>query len=201
MLNEEIARINSRHGFSFKLVTAEPRSFKNFWAYGKFENSVNYIIISAPQGSEATFTCGVEGERLVLAAQAVGLNTCWVGLSYSKNTPVFEIPEGHKIRCVISIGYGQTQGPVRKTKTPEQLSNITPSSPDWFARGIKAVQLAPTAINQQKFRFDLQPDETVKAKALFSLVGYSTIDLGIAVCHFNLAAPGHEICVQNCLLR
>lgn len=192
-LHEEIERINARCGFSFKLVTNEPRSFRNFWAYGKFENAVNYIIISAPKGDEATRLCGLEGERLVLGAQALGLNTCWVGLSYSKNTPVFDVPYGHRIRCVISVGYGQTSGTARRSKSVAQVSNASDESPTWFTAGVKSALLAPTAINQQKFRFHLGADGKATASPQFSLVGYTQIDLGIAICHFNLAASGHEI--------
>ncbi len=191
-LQAEVSRINERCGFSFKVVTDEPKSFKNIFAYGKFTNVTNYIIVSAPKGNDHTRLCGTEGERLVLGLQAMGLNTCWVGLSYSKNTPNFNIPHGHKIRCVISFGYGATQGSVRKSKTLEQLSNATAESPRWFIDAMRAVMLAPTAINQQKFRFDLQPDGSVTARPLFSLVGYTQIDLGIAMCHFNLAAPNHK---------
>lgn len=190
-LRREIESINSRCGFSFRLVTDEPRSFKNIFAYGKFENVVNYIIISAPKGDDNTRLCGIEGERLVLGLQAMGLNTCWVGLSYSRKSPAFNVPAGHRIRCVISLGYGQTQGVERPTKSIEQLSNATGNAPQWFRDAMRAVQLAPSAINQQKFRFTLHSDETVTAAPLFSFVGYTHLDLGIALCHFNLAAPGH----------
>lgn len=190
-IDAEIQRINDQYGFSFRMVTNEPRSFKNIFAYGKFENAHNYIIISAPKGNEATRLCGIEGEKLVLALQALGLNSCWVGLSYSRNSDVFSTPDGHKIRCVISFGYGINPGPERKTKSITQLSNATANSPQWFIQAMQAVQLAPTAINQQKFHFTLHPDGSVEATPLFSLVGYTQIDLGIAICHFNLAAAPH----------
>ncbi len=193
LIAAEIDRINMRHGYSFKVVVDEPKSFKNIFAYGKFENVRNYIIVSAPRGNQHSRLCGYEGERLVLALQALGLNTCWVGLSYSKNSEFFTIPDGHKIRCVISFGYGTSQGADRKTKPIERLSNATPSSPQWFVEGMKAVQLSPTAINQQKFRFTLRPDGTLTAETIFSMVGYTHIDLGIAIAHFNLSTPEHQI--------
>lgn len=189
----EIQAINERCGFSFRLVCDEPNSFRNIFAYGKFKNAQNYIIISAPKGARNSRLCGFEGERLVLALQSLGLNSCWVGLSYSKNSDVFNIPQGHKIRCVISFGYGSSQGSERSSKSIEQLSNYTADSPQWFANAIRNVMLAPTAINQQKFFFSLQEDNSVIAKPRFSLVGYTEIDLGIAILHFNLAAPDHTI--------
>jgi uncharacterized protein YfiM (DUF2279 family) len=52
---------------------------------------------------------------------------------------------------------------------------------------MEAAQLAPTAINQQKFRFELNGD-AVKASAGFGF--YTKVDLGIAKCHFEAGADG-----------
>lgn len=188
-LSEEIARINATHSLSFRLVTDEPTAFSGFLArYGKFRNVTRYIIVSGPAGDAVSRLCGYEGERIVLALQALGLNSCWVGLSYRKSTPDFNVPTGHKIRCVIAFGYGESQGTVHRIKTPWQVSNITAESPQWFRDGVESALKAPTAVNQQKFRFTLGSDGRVTARAGFSLAGYTQIDLGIAACHFNLAA-------------
>jgi hypothetical protein len=53
---------------------------------------------------------------------------------------------------------------------------------------MEAVLLAPTAVNQQKFRFVLHEGNLVEARPLFSMVGYTHIDLGIAKCHFEIGA-------------
>ena len=60
--------------------------------------------------------------------------------------------------------------------------------PGWFRDGVEAALLAPTAVNQQKFRFILHDGNKVEAKTLFSVVGYTAIDLGIVKYHFELAA-------------
>ena len=51
-----------------------------------------------------------------------------------------------------------------------------------------AALLAPTAINQQKFKFILHEDGGVEAQNLFSMAGYTAIDLGIVKYHFETAA-------------
>ena len=61
-------------------------------------------------------------------------------------------------------------------------------APDWFRAGIEAAMLAPTAVNQQKFKFILHPGHAVEARALFSMVGYTVVDLGIAKYHFEVGA-------------
>ena len=98
-----------------------------------------------------------------------------------------------KIGCYISIGYGEAQGVSHKIKRIDQVSNISEDSPDWFRRGVEAALLAPTAINQQKFSFELLPAEEgqparVLATHHFSMVGYTQMDLGIAHYHFEIGA-------------
>ena len=97
---------------------------------------------------------GYYGEHLVLFAQTLGLNTCWVGLSYSKVPGTYVLDEGEKIACYIALGYGETQGVGHKIKTVEQVSNASDVTPSWFRKGVEAALLAPTAVNQQKFSFE-----------------------------------------------
>lgn len=92
------------------------------------------------------------------------------------------------------MGYGLTQGQPHRVRTFDQVSAPAEGTPEWFRRGVEAALLAPTAVNQQKFRFTFLPAADprslprVKAERLFSMVGYTRIDLGIAKLHFELAA-------------
>ena len=91
---------------------------------------------------------------------------------------------------MIAIGYGETQGVAHKVKNVEQVSNASDLTPAWFKKGIEAALLAPTAVNQQKFSFEYigmkDNKHIVKAKKGFSIFGYTSIDLGIARCHFDI---------------
>ncbi len=60
---------------------------------------------------------------------------------------------------------------------------------EWFKTGMEAVSFAPTAMNQQKFLFELK-DGKVIVKNLGGF--YSKIDLGIVKYHFE-AVTGHEV--------
>src|SRR5699024_5027431 len=130
-------------------------------------------------------TCGYYGEKIVLYAQTLGLNTCWVAMTYSKGKAVFQLDPGEKLCLVIAVGYGQTQGVSHKVKAREAVMKVQGTPPDWFIRGIDAALLAPTAMNQQKFTFSLD-GSNVTAKAGIGF--YSKIDLGIAKYHFELGA-------------
>ena len=193
-LRADIERANAESGLNIQLVMDEPKAFSTgMWRYGQFSGVRNYFVMAGPKGKEAEEKIGYYGEKLVLLAQTLGLNTCWVGLSYTKIPDTYVLDEGEKIGCYIAIGYGETQGVSHKIKRIDQVSNISDDSPEWFRRGVEAALLAPTAINQQKFSFELLPTEDgqlprVLAKRHFSLVGYTQMDLGIVKYHFEIGA-------------
>lgn len=144
-----------------------------------------YIALIGPKGPELEERCGYYGERLVLTAQQLGLNTCWVAMTYSKIKTAFTIAPGEKLCVVIALGYGQTQGTAHTSKTVEQVSRVAGAMPGWFEDGVKAALLAPTAMNQQKFTFTLKGD---KVRADAGLGFYAKVDLGIVKYHFELGA-------------
>lgn len=192
-LEEKIAELNLAGRLHMQLVLNEPKAFQGTLAkYGKFRGVNNYVVVAGPKADDLEERAGYYGEQLVLFAQTQGLNTCWVGLSYSKVPGTYVLEEGEKIVCYIAIGYGETQGVGHKVKTATQVSNASADSPSWFKKGIEAALLAPTAVNQQKFSFEYaglkDGRQQVRAKKGFSLVGYTQIDLGIAKCHFEIGA-------------
>ena len=103
---------------------------------------------------------GYWGQRLVLLAQSMGLRTCWVALTFAKRKVKETLPDGVEMPCVIALGHGVSDGKAHKSKAAEKVSNLTSDSPAWFARGVQAALLAPTAINQQSFFLELLSDET-----------------------------------------
>ena len=193
-LTEKITQLNREGELHMQLIQNEPKAFLGpFARYGKFRGVNDYIVMIGKKADDLDERIGYYGEQLVLYAQTLGLNTCWVGLSYTKIPGTYVLNEDEKIACYISIGYGETQGVTHKIKRIDQVSNISDDSPEWFRRGVEAALLAPTAINQQKFSFELLPAEDgqlprVLAKRHFSLVGYTQMDLGIAKYHFELGA-------------
>ncbi|MGN1027069.1 MAG: nitroreductase family protein [Faecousia sp.] len=189
-LQAEIEACNAESGLHIQLVTKEPKAFDGFMAhYGKFSGVTNYIALVGPKGESLEENCGYYGERLVLKAQQLGLNTCWVAMTYSKIPGAFRVGSGEKLTVVIALGYGTTQGIAHKSKSPEQVSNVDEGTPDWFRAGVEAALLAPTAMNQQKFSLRYQ-DGNVTAKAGMGF--YAKIDLGIVKYHFEIGAgkPG-----------
>ena len=188
-LQEEISKLNREGDLNMQLVLNERKAFKGFLSYGKFSNVSNYVMIIGKKSESLEYRAGYYGEKLVLFAQSIGLNTCFVGLTYKKIDGAFEVGKDEKILLCISIGYGETDGNgSHKIKRQDQVSNVNADSPEWFRKGVEAALLAPTAVNQQKFYFEYIPDDKVKPIKGSSLVGYTKIDLGIAMYNFEIGA-------------
>ena len=185
-LEDKIAQLNAQSGLHIQLVCDEPQAFDSAIAhYGKFSGVTNYITMVGKKGAGLDEACGYYGEQLVLMAQQMGLNTCWVGMTFKKVKTAFEVAPGEKLVIVIALGYGNTQGVEHKVKDAAAVSNASADSPAWFKAGIDAALLAPTAMNQQKFTFKLDGD---RVSATTSWAFFSKVDLGIAKCHFELGA-------------
>ena len=185
-LQKEINACNKEGNLHIQLVSDEPKAFDSFMAhYGKFSGVTNYIALVGKKGKDLDEKCGYYGEHLVLKAQQLGLNTCWVAMTYKKIPGTFKIDAGEKLTVVIALGYGKTQGTAHKSKSADQVSNISAQTPQWMEAGVKAALLAPTAMNQQKFML-IYEDGKVTAK---SGVGfYTKVDLGIVKYHFEIGA-------------
>ncbi len=186
LLREEIEACNAESGLHIQLVCGEPKAFSGLLArYGKFSGVTNYIALVGKKGPDLSETCGYFGERIVLRAQQIGLNTCWVAMTYSKVPSAFSAGEGEKLCAVIAVGYGKTQGSGHRVKSLREVTEGEPPFPEWFVSGVEAALLAPTAMNQQKFRFALQGN---RVSATAGSGFYTKLDLGIVKYHFAMGA-------------
>ena len=181
--------LNRQYGLHMQIIYDDPACFKSIMAhYGKFEGVKNYIALVGPKSPSLEETLGYCGQQLVLKAQELGLNTCWVAMTHGKSAA--EIAGGEKQTCLIALGYGKTQGVAHKSKPMTELAKADATMPDWFCKGMEAVMLAPTATNQQKFLFELHGDAVTAKVSGFGF--YSGMDLGIVKYHFE-AATGKRV--------
>lgn len=186
-LRAEVDACNRESGLHIQLVVNETRAFEGSMArYGKFSGVQNYFALVGKAGPDLQEKCGYWGERLVLKAQAMGLNTCWVALTFTKVKSAYTLGGGEKLAAVIALGHGETQGVPHKSKSLEEVARAEGPMPDWFRAGMEAVLLAPTAVNQQKFLFTLEKDGRVSAQPGHAF--YVKMDLGIAKYHFEVGA-------------
>ena len=186
MIDAYISELNEKSGLHMIAVYDEAECFNSRLAhYGRFENVKNYIVIAGKKDEDSDEKAGYYGELAVLKLQELGLRTCWVALTHGKSRAVLN--EDEKEIIIISVGYGKTDGVAHRNKPLSRLSNLNDDSPDWFKRGVEGAMLAPTAVNQQRFRLLLADKDKVKMQLprFGSLV---KLDAGIVKCHFDLAA-------------
>ncbi len=192
-LNRLIDEVNAEGGVHVALVTDEPEAFgRSFLArYGLFRGVRNYLCLAGPKGDATLERIGYHGERILLRAQELGLNSCWVGLTFSKRHTRFELREGEVLHALIALGYGTTSGTPHRSKRPQQVAPDYDTAPEWFRRGVDWALLGPSSLRQQRFRFSLLPDGRVRATTGFG--PYTRVDLGIARLHFEWGAAPHQV--------
>ncbi len=184
VLNALIAKINQKAGLHIQIIYDEPKCFNSMMAhYGKFDGVNNYIAL-VREKSKPDEALGYYGEQIVLKAQELGLNTCWVAMTHGKSKA--QIDKGEKLVCLISLGYGKTAGAAHKSKKLSEVCNYKKDMPEWFLPGMEAALLAPTAMNRQKFYFELLPDNSIKITCGKGL--YTKLDLGIVKYHFEVVS-------------
>lgn len=190
-LEELIKECNELSGLNIQLVINDPECFDTFLAhYGRFTNANNYIALVGNKNlPDLDEKAGYYGQKIVLKAQMLGLNTCWVAGTYGKGKCKADTAAGEKIVCVIAIGYGENEGTKHKSKPLAKLCAVREEDmPSWFRDGMKAAMMAPTAVNQQKFYVDIDGEEAVITAKRGPL---TKIDLGIVKYNFE-AASGHK---------
>lgn len=184
-LQAEIEQCNRESGLRIQLFTEEPEAFQAGKAhYGAFRGCKNYFAIVGEKGKEEAV--GYYGERLVLLSQSLGLNTCWVALTYKKGKVTVNVEKDETLYVVIALGYGETEGVPHRSKPVEKVADVPKNTPTWYMNGVRAALTAPTAINQQQFWITLTEDGKVKAVSKWGPC--SKIDLGIVKLHFEWGA-------------
>ncbi len=184
-LREEIDACNRESGLHMQLITDEPEAFQaGKTSYGQFRCCRNYLAIAGPKGRDTE--AGYYGERIVLRAQELGINSCWVALTFKKRKARYTERAGEKLYLVVALGYGENNGVPHRGKNIAQVSDWTDGDPEWYRSGVEAALLAPTAVNQQKFRFERDGDKVRLKTAGFGF--YTGIDLGIVKYHFELGS-------------
>ena len=115
-LRAELDAINAESGLHFALFTDEETGFA-----GKLHNVKNYIVF-AGSGKNLDERIGYYGARAMLKAQMLGLNSCWVALSFNKGAveKLMTLASGEKIVNALAVGYGETQGNPHKNKPIEK---------------------------------------------------------------------------------
>lgn len=185
-LHKYVDECNRESGLSMQLLINEPKGFAGIFRGAILKNATNYLAIVGKDDDRLAETGGYYGEKVVLKAMQLGISSCWFAMGVKKDA--IKIGIGEKMLIVVALGIGASEGKPHLAKPLEKFYTIESGSTPkkWFLNGVKAAALAPTARNQQKFRFILEPDGRVKAESLGG--AFSDVDLGIVKYHFEIGA-------------
>jgi len=200
-LQQLINEYNQIGGFRIELVLNNGEAFKGFArSYGML-NGVNHYLgfIAHDDDPDADEKIGYYGELLVLHATALGLGTCWIGGTFSKSKTPFELADGERLACLITVGKVEVEPSSkekfiyklthRKTKDLADMFTSDGAAPEWFLTGMDAVLRAPSAMNKQPVMFSYR-DGCVTATVKSTTKYLIAFDLGIAKLHFELGVGG-----------
>lgn len=191
LLKAKIDELNKEGNLNLQFIEDAEKTYnKLFNKVSGLGSAPSVIACVGKDDASLDQRVGYYGEKLVLFAQEIGLNTCWTGTFNRKNISA-EIPDGERLVISIAIGYGKDPGRVRKSKSKEQVSEVSSDCPEWFEKGIEAALLAPTAINQQKFLIKLNADGEVEFIDKGGVL--SQVDIGIVKCHFEIGSGKKQI--------
>lgn len=194
-LDAFVQTCNEEGNLNITIRYDDPDGFDSRLAhYGSFRNVSNYIVLAGKKDDSFDFRCGYYGEKIVLLAQQLGLNTCWAALTFNKKKVRGLVAPRDTLCMVIALGYGETAGSARKSKEVSDVIGSKGTVPDWFQNGIEAALKAPTAMNQQKFVFGMKDGQP--AAKIKGMGPYTKVDLGIVAYHFEVGS-GRKVQVLN----
>ncbi len=157
---------------------------------------------------------GYSFEKIVLYAQSLGVGTTWIAGTMDRGAfeKALELKDNEVMPCVSPLGYPANKMSLRETmmrkaiKADKRLSfselffdgsfdnGLTKERTVKLAEILEAVRRAPSAVNKQPWRVVVCGNDVhfyeKHGKGYISDNGWDIqkIDIGIALCHFELAA-------------
>jgi len=196
----------------------DSQALRGLGTYGFIRNPTGFILAALGSGHLNLEDLGYRAEEAVLFCTALGLGTCWLGGTFrrSRFSARLDLRHGEQMPVVISAGYpadrrglmdqATRQVAASHTRLPwDQLffdgtfdRSLSPQAAGAYAEPLEMVRLAPSASNKQPWRvlrqgdewhFYLQRNPGYRERNSLGRVGdLQRVDLGIALCHFELAA-------------
>ena len=183
-LNDRVRANNERLGLAISLKVGDesalPGALKLFFAKGVR----NYFVLAGSDRPGLDEDLGYASADLMLFAQTLGVGTWGIGGTFNRKNVEQAVP-GKKVIGIVVVGFGVTPGAAHKSKTAAEVGSYEGPAPQWFADGVQAALLAPTALNKQCFRI---AGEGGKVSISENGGTFSGADIGIVKYHFELGA-------------
>ncbi len=184
LLEERVRMNNEKLGTEIRLVCNDDTAFNAALKLFLAKNAVNYFLLTGEDSEDLEEKLGYASADLMLYAQTLGLNTWWVGGTYSRKA-IEALSPGKKTHGIVIVGYGEVQGNPHRSRKFADIAKYEGEMPQWFKEGVEAVLLAPTAVNRQAVKIEGKGNEVALSYAQGFL---GKADLGICRYFFELGA-------------
>jgi len=158
----------------FELVAAtqqDRNSLKGLGTYGVIRNAAGFIVGAVRHSEKDLEDYGYVMEKIILRATDIGLGTCWLGGTFSRNSFAKKISaaEGEQVPAVTSVGQiaqkGRLEDRMRRFvgadhRLPwanlffrEKFGNpLSPNEAGVYGVPLEMVRMGPSATNKQPWR-------------------------------------------------
>jgi hypothetical protein len=203
--------------FQFKLIDKQDTTSQavKLGTYGFIRGARYFIAAQAEPSRNAFLDYGYTLEKLILELTALGLGTCWLGGTFDRGefARAIGLKQGFAIPAVTPVGYAT---PIRsigdqvvrlsagsRNRLPwknlffnhDTLHPLSREEAGPYEDLLEAVRLAPSASNKQPWRIFRDKGNfcfcllrTPGYQGKFASVDLQMIDMGIALCHWDLVA-------------
>ncbi|MBE0527554.1 MAG: nitroreductase family protein, partial [Candidatus Thorarchaeota archaeon] len=113
-------------------------------------------------------SAGYIGEGVILEATTLGLNTCWVGGFFKRESVMrqIDLKDDEQILAISPIGYskeeadrvGNSAKKYRRKDLAELIISQESKKGKWISPALEAARVAPSAANRQPWRFQIGED-------------------------------------------
>ncbi len=206
------------NGVRFQLVDVDElatREARTLGTYGVITGARLYLVTAIEDTAAARVDLGYCLEKVILQATRLGLGTCWMGGTFRRANFARSVGvrEGEIVPVVTPVGFARKHKSLRE-RVMRRLAGADQRK-QWeamffvgdrdtvmprggpFDAALACLRLAPSASNKQPWRiveqgeaerFDFFLERTAGYNELMRGIDLQMVDMGIAMCHFDLAA-------------
>ncbi len=185
-------------------------------SYGFIRGAHLYILGAVKDQEGALIDLGFCMEKIILKATRLGLETCWLGGTFKRTAfaSKMDLADEELLPAITPVGYAAKEIPAEKRKArfkpgskkrrpwtklffeADGKTPLTEKAAGPFSGPLEAVRMAPSTSNRQPWRiikesegcFHLYLKEHKIINRFLSKIQLQNIDMGIAMCHFDLVA-------------
>jgi hypothetical protein len=201
------------------LAGKERDEIKTLGTYGIITGASMFIVGAVAKGDRAMEDYGYCMEKNILLATDLGLGTCWLGGTLNRSASASKINkrEDEVIPAITPVGYPNDKKSIKdramrflaksnRRKAWEELffcgdtrSPLARSTAGVYGLPLECVRIGPSASNRQPWRVVKEKDNDVfhfyirrtpGYAGLYPEVSLQDVDMGIAMCHFEVGLQG-----------